>query len=111
MNQSQEKHGQELLPSTNVLLDISAERLRQRRKEGWTDEHDDEHDAGEIARAAACYSYAAFQQSVCEEAVLPTPLMWPWSAEWWKPTTARRNLIKAGALIVAEIERLDRVEK
>lgn len=35
---------------------------------------------------------------------------WPWSREWWKPKNPRRDLVKAGALIVAEIERLDRLE-
>ncbi|MEB3421767.1 hypothetical protein VK682_24660 [Salipiger manganoxidans] len=34
--------------------------------------------------------------------------LWPWDRKWWKPTTPRRDLVKAGALIVAEIERLDR---
>jgi hypothetical protein len=35
---------------------------------------------------------------------------WPggWDWSWFKPTTPRRDLVKAGALIVAEIERLDR---
>jgi hypothetical protein len=42
---------------------------------------------------------------------------WPptWGAEWWKPTGAhddlnarRRDLVKAGALVIAEIERIDR---
>jgi hypothetical protein len=33
---------------------------------------------------------------------------WPWDLKWWKPTTPRRDLVKAAALIVAEIERLDR---
>ena len=32
----------------------------------------------------------------------------PWDGKGWQPTTYRRNLVKAGALIVAEIERLDR---
>lgn len=31
------------------------------------------------------------------------------SRDWWKPKDRRRNLVKAGALIVAEIERLDRL--
>ncbi|MFN3321313.1 MAG: hypothetical protein ACK43M_21435, partial [Allorhizobium sp.] len=34
--------------------------------------------------------------------------LWPWGIEWWKPTDRRRDLVKAGALIIAEIERLDR---
>ena len=33
---------------------------------------------------------------------------WPWSLDWWKPKDPRRDLVRAGALIVAEIERLDR---
>ncbi|MNY70647.1 hypothetical protein D3C86_2088230 [compost metagenome] len=34
---------------------------------------------------------------------------WPWSEDWWKPSPEpRRNLVKAGALILADIERLDR---
>lgn len=36
------------------------------------------------------------------------PKNWPWNAEWWKPSDRRRNLVKAAALILAEIERLDR---
>jgi len=34
--------------------------------------------------------------------------VWTWERAWWKPTTRRRDLVKAGALILAEIERLDR---
>jgi hypothetical protein len=34
--------------------------------------------------------------------------LWPWSVQWWKPKDRRRDLVRAGALIVAEIERLDR---
>jgi hypothetical protein len=34
--------------------------------------------------------------------------VWPWSREWWQPKDRRRDLVRAGALIVAEIERLDR---
>ena len=33
------------------------------------------------------------------------PKEWPWDAAWWKPATRQRNLVKATALIVAEIER------
>lgn len=79
--------------------DVLAERQRQTDAEGWTAEHDDEHAFGELADAAACY--AAYGASA-----LPT--LWPFDREWWKPTNRRRNLVKAGALIIAEIERLDR---
>lgn len=32
----------------------------------------------------------------------------PWDEKWWKPKNPRRDLVKAGALILAEIERIDR---
>jgi len=91
------------------LADIAAERERQQQKEGWTTHHDDEHVKGEIALAAAAYSYAtAFSDQ--ERADGLSPGFWPasWSIAWFKPTTRRRDLVKAAALIVAEIERLDR---
>jgi hypothetical protein len=32
-----------------------------------------------------------------------------WPTDWrWNPADPRRNLVKAGALILAEIERIDR---
>lgn len=86
--------------------DVLAERQRQISVEGWTPEHDDEHADGEMARAAACYARCAHVQ-MGAKAPLP-PNIWPWLESWWKPSTPRRDLVKAGALILAEIERLDR---
>lgn len=39
-----------------------------------------------------------------------TGMYWPrrWSPDWYKPTNAIRDLVKAGALIAAEIDRLQR---
>lgn len=37
----------------------------------------------------------------------PDPF-WPWQRKWWKPKDPRRDLVRAGALIIAEIERIDR---
>jgi hypothetical protein len=88
---------------TAAARDVLAERQRQIDVEGWTPEHDDVHARGQMAQAAACY--ALFN-------TLPTPEMWPWGSAWWKPTeNHRRNLVRAGALILAEIERLDRAAK
>lgn len=87
---------------SKALDDIAAERKRQIEVEGWTAEHDDEHTECELAMAAAAY---------CEHAVNQDgniPGFWPWLEKWWKPKDARRDLVKAGALIVAEIERRDR---
>lgn len=85
-----------------AVRDVIAERRRQIETEGWTPEHDDEHGAGEMAAAAACYALNAAGCG-CEVA-----RNWPWDGSWWKPTTSRRDLVKAGALVLAEIERLDR---
>jgi Lar family restriction alleviation protein len=86
-----------------VTSDVLAERRRQIEVEGWTPQHDDEHGAGELADAAACYAAGEMLHLVATDGYL-----WPWSEDWWKPTDRRRELIKAGALILAEIERLDR---
>ncbi|HCF2936219.1 TPA: hypothetical protein SL508_000906 [Pseudomonas aeruginosa] len=89
-------------------IDVQAERRRQITAEGWTPEHDDEHDNGEMARAAACYALAGSSAPNDGAAALLVSLAWPWDQQWWKPTSARRDLVKACALALAEIERLDR---
>lgn len=98
-------------PGTEVpqaWLDVQAERRRQVTAEGWTPEHDDEHSHGQMARAAACYALAGSSAPNDETAALLVSLAWPWDQQWWKPTTARRDLVKACTLALAEIERLDR---
>ncbi|HIE1750468.1 TPA: hypothetical protein ACXJUT_001987 [Pseudomonas aeruginosa] len=90
-------------------LDVQAERRRQITAEGWTPEHDDAHSHGQMARAAACYALAGSSAPNDGTAALLVSLAWPWDQQWWKPTTARRDLVKACALALAEIERLDRV--
>jgi hypothetical protein len=90
-----------------VLRDIAIERRRQVVDEGYSLEHDDEaHDVNDLAYAAACYALPNYAREEVRK-----PKWWPWTAKSWKPTPddRRRELVKAGALIVAEIERLDRV--
>ncbi|MBC3253532.1 hypothetical protein H8I91_25020 [Serratia fonticola] len=91
-----------------ALADVIAERQRQISAEGWTPEHDDEHDNNELAFAAGCYAiYAGATKRRFPDGEYAPP-EWPWNANFWKPSTVRRDLVKAGALILAEIERLDR---
>lgn len=90
-----------------ALYDLLAERLRQVDDEGWSPEHDDQHAVGELAAAAACYCHP----EPCMDDTRGVPFSWPWVRRWWKPTDRRRDLVKAGALILAEIERLDRIER
>lgn len=87
---------------TAAASDVLAERQRQISMEGWTPEGDDRYTYAELSIAAQCY---AAHSGVMGSGV---PSQWPWDDEWWKPSGRRRNLIKAGALIIAEIERLDR---
>ncbi|NOL73850.1 hypothetical protein G9Q11_25135 [Klebsiella pneumoniae] len=87
---------------TAAAADVLAERQRQVSAEGWTAAHDDEYQHCEMAVAAACYIMAD------DDPRADVPELWPWPSEWWKPTNIRRDLVKAGALILAEIERLDR---
>lgn len=92
--------------ATAALHDVIAERQRQIETEGWSDEHDDEHAGGELIQAAACYALGGEKADRADP-----PGAWPWDAKWWKPTDRRGNLVKACALILAEIERIDRAAK
>ena len=81
---------------------IDAERQRQVESEGWTPDHDDEYDQGELILAAQCYTMEAIQPGEGDG-------LWPWETSWWKPSEDPvRNLVKAGALIAAEIDRVQR---
>lgn len=81
---------------------IADERKRQIEEEGWTAEHDAKHTNDELSLAAVCYATPA--------AVRYNPYcrFWPWDKESWKPSPDNRirELVKAGALISAEIDRL-----
>jgi hypothetical protein len=88
----------------SAIEDIAAERQRQIDAELFTEAHDDNHPAGELAEAAACYA----APDLFERGVRQVPVGWPWALKWWKPTDRRRDLVKAGALIAAEIDKLDR---
>lgn len=88
-------------------LDVFQERFRQIYSEGWTEQHDDdEHYQGGLVDAAICYAREPFWRE--DESRLEVPDDWPWDAKWWKPKDRRRDLVRAAALLIAEIDRLDR---
>lgn len=97
-------------------LDVFHERMRERCDVEFSKERDDNYVEGELAAAAA--SYALFTSYQAKGLVRGIPInistqeplvTWPWARKWWKPSVdPRRNLVVAGALILAEIERLDR---
>jgi len=107
---------------------IKEERERQIGKEGWTAKHDEQHVSGELALAAICYAapvpvYIKRQSGQDESFIDP----WPWWDEFeitrygdgakgrehaWdkrKKHSQLRRLVIAGALIAAEIDRLQRL--
>ena len=103
---------QNAVAATSAPLDskgaalIAAERLRQITAEGWSPEHDDAHVDGELLAAAACYLEFERLTTLRTSWSAPPP-DWPWDRQWWKPSDhdSLKNLVRAGALIAAEIDR------
>lgn len=99
----------------NGVERIRAERRRQRSRqsdgERYSLSHDQHHDQGELARAAAAY---ALPPEIRDKMIVDTTfarVIWPGSPyrRWeFKPSPNDRvhELTKAGALIAAEIDRL-----
>lgn len=86
---------------SQAFRDIGAER-RQQVEKGFDVEHDDEHDNGDLARAAICYAADGSQKLDC--------VAWlaPWGGDRFTTEDRRGDLVRAAALLVAEIERIDR---
>lgn len=91
---------------------IADERQRQITNECWSAEHDDQHRFGELWQAAQAYLNAIDYFTDPPHARTERPSYpWPFESRLWKPSLDnRKNLVKAGALIAAEIDRLDRLE-
>lgn len=95
----------------DAARDVLIERQRQMSVEGWTPEHDDAYACDEIAAFAAVYAMPPGARDWRVEdtgyAETFTDALLP---DGWKPKFGdrRRELVKAGALILAEIERIDR---
>lgn len=86
---------------------IAEERQRQIDVEGWNAQHDGDHCYNELAFAAIAYAMP-FEETGAGQATIKRTHFWPWEPKWWKPTPDDRvrELTKAGALIAAEIDRL-----
>lgn len=92
--------------ASHAARDVLEERRRQVEVEDFDASHDDMATKGQLAGAAASYAMHDIEHWAGKEAART---IWPWDKAWWKPANRRRNLVKAGALILAEIERLDRL--
>ena len=79
-----------------AIGDVVAERIRQIMQEGYLPEVNDKKDASQLAGGAVAY-------------ILGDRSWWPFEESQLKLTGRRRNLVKAAAMLIAEIERLDRM--
>lgn len=99
---------------------VTRERIRQITQERFTEAHDDEHTDGELAIVGAIYAVAGLE-GISVRRLLPQDSemharyidAWPnsWDQEWDKREQfdQLRCLSIAGALICAEIDRLQRL--
>lgn len=93
---------------TAALEAVVLERERQIEK-GYGPEHDDRHDDGSLAQGAAAYALAAIADKA-------PPIdgidLWPYERQYWSGEGVPRDLlVKAAAMLLAEIERIDRENK
>ncbi len=84
------------------------EEERQRQKDRFSAEKDANYSDGQLLDAALSYVYGAI--NVGHPSMQTPPKEWPWDKSWWKPGDRIRCLTKAGALIAAEIDRIQHAE-
>jgi len=100
------------LPLSQAMRDVIAHRRHQIEDEGWTPEHDDaDHDDGNLAASGAAYAINAADQInpySQGDGNNEQPDFWMFEPKWWKPKDPRYDLVRGAALIVAEIEKMDR---
>lgn len=93
---------------------MADERKRQIHFEGFDKSHDIKHGEGELALAAAVYAIPAHDRHKGPLSV--TKVYWPFGIHWWKPDESGtidgriKELVKSGALIAAEIDRLSHLK-
>ncbi|WPO68738.1 hypothetical protein SDC64_07410 [Acinetobacter haemolyticus] len=101
---------------SKAINDVLAERERQINVKGYSTDHDDAYEQNELVRAASGYVDQVvgrawifeshpnlYRSEVASE-------FWPWDPIYWKPKSPREDLVRAAAILIAEIERLDRKE-
>lgn len=110
--------------SPRAIEDVITERRRQVGRKGYDAAHDDAHDDGELALAAACFATPTqlyMHETLANEVRFFDPFPWeqrddsrPYDGNviqpnsTLKPVQRRRQLVVATSLLLAEIDRLDR---
>jgi len=85
-----------------ATIDVVLERQRQQLEEGYDAAHDGQYTGSQLARAAACYALKSAGLAI---------MYWPWPNAPIKDCGRRESLIKAGALILAQLDTLDAAEQ
>lgn len=99
------------LEPSSIYAEIDQRRQKQIAK-GYDAAHDDQHTKGEIALGAAAYCQSAAKPKLYQKkpgAAFTFPTCWPWKSSEFNPKNPREDLLNAAAMIVAEIERIDRL--
>lgn len=101
--------------SGEALSRLLRERIEQVERHGYTRSHDADHQEGEIGLGALAYlcaglavelgdgfDEAAARQAACLDSAAN---VWPWPRELFRPHDYETCLVKAGAMILAELDR------
>lgn len=78
---------------------IEQERKRQIEVEGYDVKHDFSEPLNSIVAAAVSYA-------MCDIDMKEAEAWWQWDFKYWKPKDRRRNLVRAGALIAAALDKM-----
>lgn len=102
---------------TKAVQDVLAERVRQKEVKGYSETNDDTYLNNQLLCAAKSYLDHVIARDWVYQKDNPdayineeVPDYFPFNDIFWKPKTPRQDLIRVVALIIAEIERLDRNE-
>lgn len=100
------------MTTSKAIQDVINERQRQCDK-GRDAMHDDGYIRGVLALGGAAYAISGAGYNTIGTYRQRAKNLWPFPLETFKPdgnANPRRDLVKAAAMIIAEIERLDRKE-
>ena len=99
--------GAHITNTSRGMTDVLTERGKH-SSHGFDDKHDDEHQRGEIAYAAIAYASEAVatQNGMAKWVAAFNRAIEPWPIAYAR--TPRTNLVCAAALLIAEIDRIDR---
>lgn len=93
---------------------IAIERKRQIEELGYDYTNDALYQDSQLSNAAICYAMTPdVRELENEEGASLDIALWPWDKQYWKPTPEDRikELVKAGALIAAQIDYLQNNQK